>query len=64
MKFSFGFLYAVLFLIFLTCKLVGAITWSWLWVTALLWIPLAGLGFIVIALGLIGGLAYMHELGK
>lgn len=29
----------VLFLIFLVLKLCGAITWSWWWVTAPLWIP-------------------------
>jgi hypothetical protein len=31
----------VLFLIFMTLKLTGHITWSWWWVTAPLWIPLA-----------------------
>lgn len=35
---SAGFL---LFLVFLVLKLTGVITWSWLWVTAPLWIPLA-----------------------
>jgi len=28
------------FLIFLTLKLCDVITWSWVWVTAPLWIPL------------------------
>jgi hypothetical protein len=31
----------VLFIIFLVLKLVGVINWSWWWVTAPLWIPLA-----------------------
>lgn len=34
---SFG---GALFLIFLTLKLIGVITWSWWWVTAPLWLPL------------------------
>jgi hypothetical protein len=29
-----------LFLIFLVLKLTGVIDWSWVWVTAPLWIPL------------------------
>lgn len=33
----------VLFLIFMTLKLTGNITWSWWWVTAPLWIPLAAI---------------------
>jgi hypothetical protein len=31
----------VLFLVFLVLKLTGVIAWSWLWVTAPLWIPFA-----------------------
>jgi hypothetical protein len=31
----------LLFLVFLVLKLTGYITWSWLWVTAPLWIPFA-----------------------
>ena len=34
------------FLIFLVLKLVGVITWSWLWVTSPLWIEV--LVFIVL----------------
>lgn len=33
---------AVLFVVFLVLKLTGVIAWSWLWVTAPLWI-----GFLV-----------------
>lgn len=40
----------VLFFIFLTLKLCNVISWSWLWVTAPLWIPilLVVVGFIII----------------
>ena len=31
----------ILGLIFITLKLLGVITWSWLWVLAPLWIPTA-----------------------
>jgi hypothetical protein len=31
----------LLFLVFLVLKLTGVIAWSWLWVTAPLWIGLA-----------------------
>ena len=37
----------ILFLIFMTLKLTGNITWSWWWVTAPLWIPV--LAAVVIA---------------
>jgi hypothetical protein len=33
--------FPLLFLIFLTLKLCGVITWSWWWVTAPLWGPIA-----------------------
>lgn len=39
-----------LFIVFLVLKLVGVITWSWLWVFAPLWIPLA----ILLAVLLVG----------
>lgn len=31
----------VLFIVFLVLKLIGVINWSWWWVIAPLWIPLA-----------------------
>ena len=31
----------ILFVVFLVLKLVGVISWSWWWVTAPLWMPLA-----------------------
>lgn len=41
----------ILFLIFMTLKLTNNIDWSWWWVTAPLWIPVAlVLGLLVIAL--------------
>jgi hypothetical protein len=39
----------MLFLLFLTLKLTGVISWSWWWVTAPLWGPLA----LVLAIALI-----------
>ena len=39
----------VLFLIFLVLKLTNTIDWSWWWVTAPLWLPLA----IAAAVGLL-----------
>lgn len=41
-----GFL-GLLTLIFITLKLCGVITWSWLWILSPLWIPL---GLMVIVL--------------
>ena len=44
----------VLFVIFLTLKLVGVIDWSWWWITSPLWIPVLfmltvlGIGWLVI----------------
>jgi hypothetical protein len=31
----------ILFIVFLVLKLTGTIDWSWWWVTAPLWIPVA-----------------------
>ena len=47
----------VLFLIFLVLKLTGTITWSWLWVLAPIWIPVAFWLIIVIISILIGLIA-------
>ena len=33
--------FGVLFIVFLVLKLVGIIDWSWWWIAAPLWIPLA-----------------------
>ncbi len=34
-------LLGLVFIVFLVLKLIGTINWSWLWVTAPLWIPLS-----------------------
>lgn len=40
------------FLVFLVLKLTGVITWSWWWVTAPLWIPVALLcAWLLLAVG-------------
>ncbi len=45
----------VLFVVFLVLKLVGVIAWSWWWITAPLWIPIAVvLGVVAVTL-IIGG---------
>jgi hypothetical protein len=46
----------ILFLIFLVLKLTNNISWSWWWVTAPLWIPIALIiliGGIAVLIGLI-----------
>ena len=47
MQFPFA---TILGLIFITLKLTGHITWSWLWVLSPFWIPLIliGVGFLLI----------------
>ena len=50
---SFG---GLLFIVFLVLKLTGVITWSWLWVTAPLWIPL-GLALVIFGAGFVAVLA-------
>jgi hypothetical protein len=39
----------LLFIVFLTLKLCGVIDWSWWWITAPLWAPLAILAVVAIA---------------
>jgi hypothetical protein len=43
----------VLFCIFLVLKLTGHINWSWWWVTAPLWIPLAICCILLMIAGII-----------
>ena len=40
-------LLGILGLIFITLKLTGYITWSWLWVLAPFWIPI-GIGLLIL----------------
>lgn len=56
MNFSLG---VILFVVFLVLKLTGVIAWSWLWVTAPLWIGFAlfVVMFLVIGLFAAGALA-------
>lgn len=43
----------LLFVVFLVLKLTHVINWSWWWVTAPLWIPLALLIVVLIVVGII-----------
>lgn len=47
-----GSLPATLFVVFLILRLTGVIDWSWWWVTAPLWIPLAVALFVFVPTGL------------
>lgn len=54
MKINIGFM-GLLFLVLLTLKLTGFIAaWSWLWVTAPLWIPFAIAGAIMVVAVILG----------
>jgi hypothetical protein len=44
----------ILFIVFLTLKLTGHITWSWWWVTSPLWLGTAVIFAIFIAIILVG----------
>jgi hypothetical protein len=48
-------IFGILGLIFITLKLTGHITWSWLWVLAPFWIPISIglLIFLIVFLGLL-----------
>lgn len=50
----------LLFLVFLVLKLTGVIAWSWVWVTAPLWISL-GLSVValVVFLAIVGIIAWL-----
>jgi ABC-type polysaccharide/polyol phosphate export permease len=47
-KMEIKFTNTALLVVFLVLKLVGVINWSWLWVLAPVWIPLAGLVLVAI----------------
>lgn len=48
----------LLFVAFLVMKLCGVISWSWWWVCAPLWIPVAVLFGIVIIMVIIAGIVF------
>ena len=50
---------SVLTLIFIVLKLVGVITWSWVWVLSPIWI-----GFIIIAVILLAIAIFTHFLTR
>lgn len=45
--------FGLLFIVFLVLKLTGVITWSWWWVTAPLWGPLAFVIAVLIVVGIV-----------
>lgn len=49
-----GNLFTTLGLIFIVLKLLGVITWSWLWVLSPFWIPFI-IGIILVILSIIFG---------
>lgn len=54
-----GNLFTTLGLIFIVLKLLGIITWSWLWVLSPFWIPFV-IGIVVI-LSIILVKSYLHK---
>ena len=42
----------LLAILFITLKLTGVITWSWLWVLAPIWIPFVIIVFILVIVGI------------
>lgn len=48
---------SILLLIFITLKLCGVIAWSWWWVMAPLWIPIA----LALLFGILWALANTHS---
>lgn len=45
--------FGLLAILFITLKLIGIITWSWLWVLAPIWIPFVIVVFILISIVII-----------
>lgn len=59
-----GFL-GLLTIAFIVLKLTGVIAWSWWWVLAPIWIPLAlGLGIWIIVLAILGIAALLDDRDK
>ena len=40
-------------IVFITLRLTGTISWSWLWVLAPIWIPMAVAGVLLLLLGIL-----------
>lgn len=51
----------LLFLLFLTLKLLGKISWSWVWVTSPLWISV---GLTLVFLGIVAIVGVVAALGS
>ncbi|AOZ63755.1 hypothetical protein SEA_WEASELS2_176 [Rhodococcus phage Weasels2] len=49
---------------FIVLKLTGVIAWSWLWVLAPFWIPIAIVLVVLVGLGLIAGVAKIAGVDK
>jgi len=49
----------MLFILFLALKLTGYITWSWWWITAPLWIPVAVVAAILLTVLVVTILMYV-----
>lgn len=60
---SFPFL-SILCLIFITLKLTNYIAWSWWWVLAPIWIPVAILLLVFMIVGLLGVVEYNKTKNK
>ena len=45
--------FGLLAILFIALKLIGVITWSWLWVLAPIWIPFVIVVFILIIAGML-----------
>ena len=43
----------LLAIVFITLKRTGVISWSWLWVLAPIWIPMAIAGVLLLLLGIL-----------
>lgn len=53
----------LLFILFLALKLTGYVAWSWVWVTAPLWIPLAIVMLLMSIAGFIACIAVSKDKG-
>ena len=53
-----GGFFTTLGLVFIVLKLLGVITWSWLWVLSPFWIPFV---IVSVILSIIFGKSYLHK---